>query len=418
MNTFRRFTWVAVLLLASILPASIATAQGHVGLPVDWTGTLNGAPFRIRVPENWNGTLLVFAHGYDGLWPVPSASFPRIPVEDQLLILGYAMAGSAYRNPGWAVKEGIQNTLALTNYFRGHVGNPDRIILWGASMGGLITQASIEKYPGIYDAGIPICATSAGITRSGDLLLGISLAYDVTLGWSEAWGSVGDVRDDLVFDEVLPVLLPQLPNPDNLGLFEFIRLVNDLPFPSFYAPDGIVPLMFFMTEARAEMEVRAGGPPFQNLDHVYTLSGEEIGYLNGMGVEAEALLAAMNARTNIEARRSARKYMERYADPSGDIRRPVLSMHTTGDVICPVFNESAYRETVAAAGREDLLVQVYTDGPGHCAFTPRQVLAALAAMEHWLDTGTPPDPADPTFFPPDEGFLPGYEPPPWPQPLD
>ena len=39
------------------------TSQAQVG-PLDLSGELNGAPYRIRVPANWNGTLLVFAHGY------------------------------------------------------------------------------------------------------------------------------------------------------------------------------------------------------------------------------------------------------------------------------------------------------------------------------------------------------------------
>lgn len=32
--------------------------------PLDLSGELHGAPYRIRVPAVWNGTLLVFAHGY------------------------------------------------------------------------------------------------------------------------------------------------------------------------------------------------------------------------------------------------------------------------------------------------------------------------------------------------------------------
>ncbi len=414
MKSFRRFTLAAVLLLASMLPASIAVAQGHVDLPIDWTGTLNGAPFRIRVPDNWNGTLLVHAHGY-GFWPEPTVSPPWVPVEEQLLALGYAMAGSAFRNPGWSVKEGVQNTLALTNYFRGHVGQPDRIILWGVSMGGLITQAAIEKYPGIYDAGIPMCSVSAGAPRAFDWALGVGLAYDITLGWSEAWGSVGDVRDDLTWGEVEPVFFQQL-STASLGQLEFIRLVNDLPAADFISGPlpGLWMLMQMVTANRAEMETRAGGPVSQNLNHVYTLSDGEIAYLNSLGIDAGALLAEMNARTDIRARRSARKYLERYADPSGKIERPVLSVHTKTDSVCPVANESAYRELVAGAGKTDMLVQVYTEGEGHCFFSPPQVLAAFAAMEHWLNTGTPPDAS---FFPVSAGFDPHYQPPPWPYPL-
>ncbi len=34
----------------------------HVPLPADLTGTLGGTDYIIRVPANWNGTLLMYAH--------------------------------------------------------------------------------------------------------------------------------------------------------------------------------------------------------------------------------------------------------------------------------------------------------------------------------------------------------------------
>jgi pimeloyl-ACP methyl ester carboxylesterase len=272
---------------------------------------------------------------------------------------------------------------------------------------------------GIDPAGIPMCSVSAGAPQQFDWTLGIGLAYDVTLGWPEAWGAVGDVRDDLTWEEVEPIVFGQVWDPDNAGKLEFIRLVNDMPAEDFYSlmPPGFWMVMQMITVNRASIESHAGGPVAQNLDHVYALNEDEIAYLDGMGVDAEALLAEMNARTNIEARRSARQYMEHYADLNGDIKKPVLSMHAMADSLCPVAGESVYRKTVAAAGREDMLVQVYTNGAGHCAFTPEQMLAAFAAMDHWLDTGAPPDPADATLFPTSAGFLPAFEPPPWPHPI-
>ena len=50
----------SMFLVLAFLFATNASAQG----PVDESGEINGAPYRIRVPANWNGTLLVYAHGY------------------------------------------------------------------------------------------------------------------------------------------------------------------------------------------------------------------------------------------------------------------------------------------------------------------------------------------------------------------
>jgi len=40
--------------------ASSATAAGRQ----THSGTLGGAPFRVEVPARWNGTLVLYSHGY------------------------------------------------------------------------------------------------------------------------------------------------------------------------------------------------------------------------------------------------------------------------------------------------------------------------------------------------------------------
>ncbi len=54
---------VMLLALAWVALASGTAVAQHVTLPLDVTGTLDGTVYKIRVPQNWNGTLLVFAHG-------------------------------------------------------------------------------------------------------------------------------------------------------------------------------------------------------------------------------------------------------------------------------------------------------------------------------------------------------------------
>src|SRR5688572_12518085 len=72
----------------------------------DLTGTLDRAPYKIRVPDNWNRTLLVYAHGYrdraDHLGETDNHQADAAPGgelgEAFLLAQGYAIAGSAYKN--------------------------------------------------------------------------------------------------------------------------------------------------------------------------------------------------------------------------------------------------------------------------------------------------------------------------------
>jgi hypothetical protein len=46
--------------LAMMLTAQTAAAQSKVDLPFEEEGTIDGAPYRIVVPANWNGTALVW----------------------------------------------------------------------------------------------------------------------------------------------------------------------------------------------------------------------------------------------------------------------------------------------------------------------------------------------------------------------
>lgn len=412
----RKLLLAAAAVLVLAVPAATAA-------PTVLTGELDGAPYRIVVPENWNGTLLVHAHGYrdraDHPGEVDDRSAPAAPspaFEPALLAQGYALAGSAYKTNGWAVQDGITDTKALVSYFRDAVGQPSRTLLWGFSMGTLVTLALAEQTAGQFDGYLAACAVAAGTTRAWDGAVATSLAYKVAFGWNDAWGSVGDLRDDLDFDtEVVPKMIPEVSNPANFGKFEFIRLVTGaapLAFPAPAYPDWILTNMFFGTEGRAELERRAGGPVGQNLTHTYSLSVADKAYLAILGVDADALLAQMNAGRTIAADTSARNYLEHWADFAGKIKKPVLTLHTQTDSLVPTSHESAYAATVGAAGRSGLLAQTYTSGIGHCNFSGPQLLTALGALDGWVATGSKPTEAT---FPAALGFLPGFVAPPWPQ---
>jgi hypothetical protein len=424
----RRFSFLAGASLFLLLCCSITS--GQVG-PLDFSGELNGAPFRIRVPANWNGTLLVFAHGYrdkaDHVGEIDNRNAdiaPNAALETPLLAQGYALAGSAYRDNGWAVEEAIKDLKDLTVMFRETVAQPKQTILWAVSLGTVITFKSMERFGGIYDGALCGCGTGAGATRIWDAGLAGYLAYDVVLDVPDVWGTVGEVRNDIDFEtEVFPKLFSEVGNPLNFPKFEFIRLVAGIPGqgivpppPPAFFPGWVFTDFFFITEARAELQRRAGGPFVQNLNQAYSLTAAERAYLIGLGVPGAVIdgwLAQMNARRNISAPPAARNYVRHNSDYSGKIKHPVLTLHTAIDPLVIVANESAYADTVAAAGRSEFLFQTYTNGNGHCAFTGPQLLTAVNAIDNWVRTGVRPTAAQ---FPAALGFIPGFVPPPFPQP--
>ncbi|PZU52986.1 MAG: hypothetical protein DI552_14170, partial [Brevundimonas sp.] len=77
---------------------------------------------------------------------------------------------------------------------------------------------------------------------------------------------------------------------------------------------------------------------------------------------------------------------------SGLIVAPTLTIHGKADPTAFVSNEAAYRRTVAAAGRSDLLVQTFTDEAEHSRLSAPQYVALFQAMSRWLDAGDKPTP--------------------------
>jgi hypothetical protein len=381
------------------------------------------------VPAEWNGTLVEFVRGYTDKADHPGEIDNRNPtiapsaaVRDLLLANGYALAGSARKDNGWSVEEGLDDVVALVSYFRENLANPTSAILWGTSLGTVITLDTAERNGGSFDGYLAQCSLGAGATRSWDQILDLRLAYDVTFGMPPSWGTPGDVRDDLDFEtEVAPILSAQAGDPANFGRFEFLRLVAGIPGSGITPPPGFFPgrlidpgqVFFLATEGEAELERRAGGPFAQNISHTYALTSAEKAYLAGLGVDADPLLEAMNARRDIAPPPEPRNYLEHFADYSGLIKHPVLTLHPALDPVAPVAHESAYRNTVAAVGRDARLVQVYTAGLGHCSSTKEQQLVAIKAVEEWARSGVPPASS---VFPAEVGFLPGFVPPAWPQP--
>ena len=425
-TTARVVAALSLLLLISL--TLIDRSPAAKAAPLDLSGEIHGAPFRIRVPEVWNGTLLIFAHGYRDKADHPGEIdnrnadvAPNAALEAPLLAQGFALAGSAYKDNGWAVGDAIQDTKDLALFFQANVAKPQRTIIVAASLGTFVGYKSMEQFNGIFDGALCLCSAGAGATALWDSGVPLYLAYDVIFGIPPSWGTVGEVRNDIDFDtEVLAKLAPELSNIANFPKFEFIRLVaknpgrglTPPPPPAFF-PGWAVTDFFFITEARAELQRRAGGPVVQNLDQEYTLTAAEKTYLAGIGLPTpvvDAWLAQMNARRDIEAKPSARNFVRNNTNFNGKIKNPILSVHTIIDPLLVVANESAYAELNASVNREELLFQTFTTGIGHCNLTGPQILTSIGAIDLWVRTGVRPTPAQ---FPGALGFNSAFVPPPF-----
>lgn len=407
--------------VAAALLACSATAASATATTI--SGNLDGANYTIELPSPWNGTLVVIAHGYrdraDHPGEVDDTSSGSAALRFGLASAGYAVADTSYRSNGWAVKDMIADVVDLAEQFEATVATPQRTLLAGFSLGSFPTAERAER--GGFDGYLPMCGVLAGAPRAWDAGTVNLNAYAAAFGGlPAAWGTVADGDDDVDFEtEVVgPVVGSLIANP---AAFEFMRIVSGVPLSSSYyppTPPGVAPGVFtnffFFTEARGELERRAGGPVVQNLDHGYWISPGNRLYLNALGLsnaQLDAWLATMNA-TRYAAPQKSRNWLEHYATFTGRITRPVLSMHTVVDTLVPANHEAAYAADVAAAGRSSLLRQWYTSGDRHCGFSFPQILAAVQALDAWVATGVAP--AGPPALVP--GFVPGFVPPAWPQP--
>jgi hypothetical protein len=120
------------------------------------TGIERGAAYRIEVPSNWNGELVLHAHGYRGT--DTTVYVDNSPLRAHLVARGYAWAASSYQTNGYDVGQGVKDSHALIALVRGVTGRPARrVYMTGFSMGGHVTAVAVEHYRRTFAGALPAC---------------------------------------------------------------------------------------------------------------------------------------------------------------------------------------------------------------------------------------------------------------------
>src|SRR5580704_86048 len=102
---------IGIAALSAALHAPIKT-RGPMGVTT-YQGTFaDGATYLMQVPSNWNGTLVLYSHGY----VAPGQSNPALDAGDSttgnyLLANGFALGGSSYATTGWAVQQALPDQI-------------------------------------------------------------------------------------------------------------------------------------------------------------------------------------------------------------------------------------------------------------------------------------------------------------------
>jgi pimeloyl-ACP methyl ester carboxylesterase len=402
-----------IAVLVMMLLAFLASAEAQSGL-VTYTGTLaDGATFLIEVPPSWNGTVVLYSHGY----VVPGSSNPATDVGDPvtrgfLLSNGYALAGSSYATTGWALQQAFPDQIAVLDQFHLLVGKAKRTIAWGHSLGGMITAGLIQKYPHRFDAALPMCGVLSGGVATWNTALDAEFAFQTLLasGTGLQVVNITDPATNLGIAE--GALAAAQATPQGQARLALVAALADTPgwftptspqpSPTDYASQELNQFLWaqqvnfpFGFALRAELEARAGGNVSWNVGVDYkrqlAISSDrtEVEALyQQAGLNLEDDLNTLNQAPRISAKTSAVIYMERFIIYDGQIHIPVLTLHTSGDGLVVVQNERAYRTTVTEAGNDGFLEQAFVHRAGHCAFTPAETVVAFQTLIDRLDTGS------------------------------
>ncbi|GGW95182.1 alpha/beta hydrolase family protein [Streptomyces lomondensis] len=400
----------ACLSLATALPAQAAATDTHL------EGRLpSGAAYVMDVPASWNGTVLLYSHGYTPAGaPNPAQNTPGPAARDKLLAEGYALIGSSYATTGWAVTEAVPDQLATLDLFTQRFGAARRTLAWGTSYGGFVTTVLAERHAARFDGSLSMCGLVQGGVANWNSTLdpvfalrtllapgsGVPLA-DFT-GQAEAVAAAKSLTSKVDAAQRTPegrarialaAALHNIPGHNDPA--------QPKPGPTdwetrqshqYTAVRGLLQLPAFSW--RQEAESRAGGNPSWNTGVDYgvmlarsPLYKEVTELYKEAGLSLRTDLTTLGRAPRISADPSAVRWMRDTSVLSGRLTDPQLNIHTTGDALIPVQAQSAYRRAATATGSAGLLRQAYVDGPGHCTFTTGETLAALRTLEHRLDTG-------------------------------
>lgn len=350
-------------LAALLLLASAAAAQ-----PIVETGELNGAKYRIDIPNNWNKQLVLYCHGY-AQDPTDPDNAPQNEQMRVFLDQGFAVARSGYAAGGWAVAEAVQDTEALRRHFVMRHGEPERNYVTGHSMGGFLTMMIMERFPDVYDGGLPMCGPLAPASwfmerRVFDLRVVFDYYFPGTLP-----GPVGIPTDYRNTKEetarVLELLNGEPEKAKSLRQYSGIRGNAELA--------GVVTFWTFILK---DLEVRSGGNAFDNHGTIYGGSSDDNALNDGVKRYAADPGADRFLRANYE--------------PTGRLGGPMLHLANVYDPLVPVWVPNRYLDFVERANNEELFVQQYVKTPGHCRISGEEIRSGFEQLRRWVENGERP----------------------------
>ena len=351
-------------------------------------GVHNNAGYRIEVPHNWNGKLVMWAHGYRGTGL--ELTVDEHPLRPLLIQLGYAWAASSYSKNAYDPAQGAKDTHALAQRFNGLVGKPSRTYITGASMGGHVTGIVAEQWPQSYDGAMPVCGV-LGDYELFDYFLDFNVAAQTLSGIGKTFPYDANYLSTTVpatkagLGPAFPFVLNAA--GQNLKSLTQLRSGGVRPifeqgwlFWNYFAGD----FLFGLGAQTDGTLPRQPGFALQNSDVVYQFD------TNPALSAAETLFNNSVQRVTADPQARRQNGLANVPPTTGDLRIPMLTLHTLGDLFVPWHMEQVYARRVAAKGNAHNLVQRATRDVGHCGFTATELATTFLDLVKWVEAGTKP----------------------------
>lgn len=403
-------TMAFALVLACALPAAARSGPSPAFVPVDCPDSVadvadchevrdrHGAWVLAALPRDWNRRLVVHAHGGPRLGaPEAGDSAADLDRYAAMVRAGYAWVGSSYRRGGYGVRRAAADVEESRRLFWSRWGRPQRTLLHGQSWGGNVAAKLAELHaldldgrPN-YDAVLTTNGVLTGGTRAYGFRADLRAVYQY---YCRNHPAPGEPRYPLWQG------LPAGSSLDRDALRRRIDACTGVDHPprrrtprqaarlrDILAATGVGEAQLASHLAWGTFHFRdlvqrhlGGRNPFDNTRTVYRGSADD-----------DALNAGVE---RFAADPQALALLAYDADLSGRIVLPMLTVHALHDPVVAFEAEAAYAATVRSAGNGHLLAQVATDEHDHSRLRDATYLAALSALEAWLDDGRRPQPAD------------------------
>jgi len=367
----KKYKLIALFQLAVLLSVTPLIGQDIQQSKID-TGRIENVMYRIVIPANWNHNLVMYAHGYEMVtMPATPAAFHNERNDQGIkpyLDRGFAVARSAYRKKGWAFREGVDDTEALRQYFVSKYGKPDTCYITGHSMGGGITLATIENFGKYYDGAMPMCPLASRP------YLQVKMTFDINIVFAAMFPGVIPPVSEFTKGTAPAISMQAVTDAINSDTLLSSAIARRFELK----PKDLPMVVMFNDAIMRDIGTQAGGNPFDNTNTLYS------GFPDDWELNRRVERLAMAQGTE--------DFFTPY-DRTGEIDRPVLLVHTIYDQLIPAsMAVIPYDNMVQKTGKKSNLIVVYTNGQGHCNFTPEETARAFDLLRKWVSEGERPQP--------------------------